>query len=80
MSEQEHVLASASIKVTKEQMELIEKNFGAFQVMVNQKFSELLREHAKTNDLLAALVDALAEEGQDPDAPPARYLDGSKVR
>ncbi|MCY1375551.1 hypothetical protein D9M69_629750 [compost metagenome] len=37
-------------------------------------------EQQKTNSLLAALVEALAEEGQDPDAPPARYLDGSKVR
>ena len=33
-----------------------------------------------TNELLAALVDALAEDGGDPDAPPARYMDGTPVR
>ncbi|MCY1367009.1 hypothetical protein D9M69_539240 [compost metagenome] len=40
----------------------------------------MVAEQQKTNSLLAALVEALAEEGQDPDAPPARYLDGSRVR
>lgn len=40
----------------------------------------MLAEQQKTNGLLLALVEALADEGQDPDAPPARYLDGSKVR
>ncbi|WP_245586478.1 hypothetical protein [Metapseudomonas resinovorans] len=40
----------------------------------------MVAEQQKTNSLLAALVEALAEEGQDPDAPPARYLDGNMVR
>lgn len=40
----------------------------------------LVAEQQKTNALLSALVEALAEEGADPDAQPARYLDGSKVR
>lgn len=40
----------------------------------------MVTEQQKTNSLLAALVEALAEEGQDPDSPPARYLDGSRVR
>lgn len=48
---------------------------------------ELIAQQQKTNDLLGSLIqvqsqliEALAEEGQDPDAQPARYLDGSKVR
>ncbi len=40
----------------------------------------LLAEQKKTNGLLTALVDALAEEGVDPDAMPATYMDGSPVR
>lgn len=40
----------------------------------------MVAEQQKTNSLLAALVEALAEEDQDPDGPPARYLDGSRVR
>lgn len=42
--------------------------------------ASLLEEQKATNRLLTALVEALAEDGQDPDAPPVRYLDGSKVR
>lgn len=40
----------------------------------------MVTEQQKTNSLLAALVEALAEEGQDPEAQPVYYLDGSKVR
>jgi hypothetical protein len=42
--------------------------------------SQMLIEQQKTNELLAALVDALAEDGGDPDAEPARYMDGTPVR
>lgn len=42
--------------------------------------NQMLEEQRKTNELLAALVDALAEDGGDPDAPPAYYMDGSPVR
>ena len=45
-----------------------------------QLLSKILQEQQKTNELLAALVDALAEDGGDPDAAPARYMDGSPVR
>ena len=48
---------------------------------------QLLEEQRKTNarlekliQLQGELIQALAEEGQDPDAPPARYLDGSRLR
>ncbi|MNR17015.1 hypothetical protein D3C85_1336530 [compost metagenome] len=54
---------------------------------VESLLAQLLAAQQQTNSLLsqlvkinAAMVEALAEEGQDPDAPPARYLDGSKVR
>lgn len=40
----------------------------------------MVTEQQKTNTLLLSLVEALAEDGQDPDAQPARYLDGSKIR
>lgn len=42
--------------------------------------SQILSEQHKTNELLAALVDALAEDSGDPDAPPAYYIDGTPVR
>lgn len=45
-----------------------------------QLLSKILQEQQKTNELLAALVEALAEDGGDPDAEPARYMDGSPVR
>ena len=46
----------------------------------NELLSQMLSEQQKTNELLAALVDALAEDGGDPDAEPARYMDGTPVR
>jgi hypothetical protein len=42
--------------------------------------SNILAEQQKTNELLAALVDALAEDGGEPDAEPVRYMDGTPVR
>lgn len=41
---------------------------------------EMLAEQRKTNMLLSALIEAMAEEGGDPDAEQSVYLDGSKVR
>ena len=40
---------------------------------------EMLAEQRKTNELLAMLIEALADEG-DPDAEPAKYMDGTPVR
>ncbi|NMZ09054.1 hypothetical protein HBO37_27280 [Pseudomonas proteolytica] len=44
-------------------------------------FKQQLVEQAKTNDLLALLIQALADDEaeQDPDALPLTYMDGSKV-
>ena len=63
-------------KVTAEQADLIMANLELFK----QIFRQQLKEQAKTNELLAALVDALAEDGGAPDEAPARYMDGSPVR
>ncbi|MCY1278185.1 hypothetical protein D3C76_135080 [compost metagenome] len=48
---------------------------------------QMLEEQRKTNSLLEQLIqsnlmliEAMAEEGADPDAAPATYLDGSPVR
>jgi hypothetical protein len=66
---------TATVKVTAEQADLIMANLELFK----QIFRQQLREQAKTNELLSALVDALAEDGGDPDAEPARYMDGRPV-
>ncbi|MCY1381621.1 hypothetical protein D9M69_695510 [compost metagenome] len=49
--------------------------------------AELVAEQRKTNELLsqlihlqAAMVQALAEDGADPDAQSATYMDGSPIR
>lgn len=42
--------------------------------------AELLEEQRRTNELLLLLIQALAEEGQDPDAMPPTYMDGTPVR
>jgi regulator of RNase E activity RraB len=54
---------------------------------VESLLAELVTEQRKTNELLSQLIqvqsqliEALAEDGSDPDAPPARYMDGSPVR
>ncbi|MCY1296058.1 hypothetical protein D9M68_202360 [compost metagenome] len=54
---------------------------------VESLLERIAQQQETTNQLVSTLVlqvnkliEALAEEGQDPDAPPARYLDGSKVR
>lgn len=41
---------------------------------------DLLDEQRKTNQLLQLLIQALAEDGEDPDAMPASYLSGEPVK
>ncbi|HCD9060279.1 TPA: hypothetical protein NEF99_001002 [Pseudomonas aeruginosa] len=39
----------------------------------------LLEEQRKTNQLLHLLIQALAEDGEDPDAMPTSYLSGEPI-
>lgn len=80
MSEHEEVLASASITVTREQLDLISRNMDLFTALVNQRFVELIQEQSKTNGLLLGLVEALAAESADTEAPPLRDLAGRLIR
>lgn len=41
---------------------------------------DLLDEQRKTNQLLLLLIQALAEDGEDPDAMPTSYLDGTPIQ
>lgn len=41
---------------------------------------DLLDEQRKTNQLLHLLIQALAEDGEDPDAMPTSYLDGTLIQ
>ncbi|HCL3183055.1 TPA: hypothetical protein N2A19_004144 [Pseudomonas aeruginosa] len=41
---------------------------------------DLLDEQRKTNQLLHLLIQALAEDGEDPDAMPTSYLDGKPIQ
>lgn len=41
---------------------------------------DLLDEQRKTNQLLHLLIQALAEDGEDPDAMPTSYLDGTPIQ
>ncbi|HBP5505585.1 hypothetical protein [Pseudomonas aeruginosa] len=41
---------------------------------------DLLDEQRKTNQLLHLLIKALAEDGEDPDAVPTSYLDGTPIQ
>lgn len=41
--------------------------------------SQMLEEQRKTNELLALLIQALAEEPLDEDVAPLTYMDGSPV-
>ncbi|EPH1096447.1 hypothetical protein L5556_000385 [Pseudomonas aeruginosa] len=54
---------------------------------VESLLEQIAQQQETTNQLISTLVlrvnkliEALAEEVQDPDAPPDRYLDGCKVR
>lgn len=40
----------------------------------------LLEEQRTTNQLLHLLIQALAEDGEDPDAVPTSYLDGTPIQ
>lgn len=40
---------------------------------------DLLDEQRKTNQLLLLLIQALAEDGDDPEAAPTRYLSGEPI-
>ncbi|HCT4988391.1 TPA: hypothetical protein OTZ10_000919 [Pseudomonas aeruginosa] len=40
---------------------------------------DLLDEQRKTNQLLHLLIQALAEDGEDPDAVPTSYLSGEPI-
>ncbi|HCE8380037.1 TPA: hypothetical protein NHR78_004643 [Pseudomonas aeruginosa] len=41
---------------------------------------DLLDEQRKTNQLLHLLIQALAEDGEDPEAMPTSYLDGTPIQ
>lgn len=41
---------------------------------------DLLDEQRKTNQLLHLLIQALAEDGEDPEAMPTSYLDGTSIQ
>lgn len=41
---------------------------------------DLLDEQRLTNQLLNLLIQALAEDGEDPDAMPTSYLDGTPIQ
>lgn len=77
MSEQKKSLAFNLCRLTPEQMAIIQGKEQQFLAI----FQQQLVEQAKTNELLALLIQALAEEQaeQDPDALPTTYMDGSKV-
>lgn len=81
MSEPDHssMVTLAEVKVTPEQMAMIQQNQQAFLSIVKQ----ILAEQAKTNELLASFLQALAEDQgdePDPDAEPRTYLDGTPCR
>ena len=66
----------AEIKVTPEQMAMIQKNEQAFLSI----FKQILAEQAKTNELLGSFLQALAEDqGLEPDAAPQAYLSGAPI-
>ena len=72
------MLTLAEIKVTPEQMAMIQGNQQAFLSI----FKQMLAEQAKTNELLAGFLQALAEDQgdePDPDAVPQTYLSGEPV-
>lgn len=78
MSEQNHssTVTLAQLQVTPEQMAMIQKNEQAFLSI----FKQILAEQAKTNELLAGFLQALAEDqGLEPDAAPPVYLSGAPV-
>ncbi|WDM60658.1 phage tail tape measure protein [Pseudomonas sp. NEEL19] len=77
MSEPDHssMVTLAEVKVTPEQMAMIQQNQEAFLSI----FKQMLAEHAKTNELLACFLQALAEDQgaePDPDQAPQTYLSG----
>nr|WP_312623077.1 hypothetical protein [Pseudomonas juntendi] len=78
MSELDHssTVTLAEVKVTAEQLEMIQQNQQAFLLI----FKQMLAEQAKTNELLAGFLQALADDqGVDPDAAPQVYLSGAPV-
>lgn len=81
MSEPDHssTVTLAQLQVTPEQMAMIQKNEQAFLSI----FRQILAEQAKTNELLASFLQALAEDqgdDRDPDAAPSTYLSGAPCR
>ncbi|AYW41542.1 TPA: hypothetical protein ACKPYC_000668 [Pseudomonas aeruginosa] len=57
---------------------------GGLQVGIHSDIrpllGELLDEQRKTNQLLHLLIQALAEDGEDPEAMPTSYLDGTSIQ
>ncbi|MEN5033823.1 hypothetical protein [Pseudomonas sp. TWI929] len=81
MSGPEHssTVTLAEVKVTPEQMAMIQQNQQAFLSI----FKQILAEQAKTNELLASFIQALADDQgdePDPDDEPRTYLDGTPCR
>lgn len=74
MSEPRNSSEVALCRLTPEQMAII---LGKEQQLL-EIFKQQLAEQAKTNELLALLIQVLAEDqGLDPDLPAASYLNGA---
>ncbi|MCL8340098.1 hypothetical protein [Pseudomonas mosselii] len=74
--DQSSTVTLAQLQVTPEQMAMIQKNEQAFLSI----FKQILDEQAKTNELLAGFLQALAEDqGLEPDAAPRAYLSGAPI-
>ena len=77
MSEHHSSLVVGQLKLTPEQMQMVQENWEQFLQIFNQQ----LRAQAKTNEMLASLLQALADDqGEDPDAPHSTYMDGTPCR
>ena len=63
-----------------EQMQLILKNQQQFLTIFQQQLAAVIKEQAKTNSLLLALIEAMGEGDGEDESGPGTYLDGSPMR
>lgn len=80
MSDSDKPLLMGTVQLSPEQMQLILKNQQQFLTIFQQQLAAVIKEQAKTNSLLLALIEAMGEGEAEDDSGPGTYLDGSPMR
>lgn len=76
MSDSSELSLIGKVELNQEQLQLILSNQQLFMSIFQEQISAVIKEQAKTNSLLVALIEAMGDGEDESSLGPATYLDG----